>query len=128
MHLPRLFVLSAYAVFKAVMLMETFGRLSRKEKYVWDVRIAKRLLGIFSDNYLDVWSCKVLILNMTGLSLTYLKSGDGPDIMLTEEGKPLTELKDRWKVTEKMFMIPQYAFAGDFTGMCSLVQSSFWMF
>ncbi|KAF8810273.1 hypothetical protein BYT27DRAFT_6496014 [Phlegmacium glaucopus] len=66
----------------AVMLMETFDRLSRKEKYVWD---------------------------MCG------HSGDGPDITLTEEGKPLSELKDRWKVTEKMFMIPQYAFAGDYT-------------
>lgn len=61
---------------------------------------------------------------MTGLFDTS-QSGDGPDIMLTEEGKPLTQLKDRWKVTEKMFMIPQYAFAGDFTGMYSSVQSSF---
>ncbi|PFH48924.1 hypothetical protein AMATHDRAFT_148764 [Amanita thiersii Skay4041] len=62
----------------AVMLMETFDRLTRKEKYVWD-------------------------------------SGDGPDINLVEANKPLTELKDRWKVVEKMNMIPQYAFAGDFT-------------
>ena len=45
--------------------------------------------------------------------------------MLTEAGKPLTELKDRWKVTEKMLMIPQYAFAGDFTGMSLSSQSSF---
>lgn len=45
--------------------------------------------------------------------------------MLTEEDKPLTELKDRWKVTEKMLMIPQYAFAGDFTGMSLSVHSSF---
>jgi len=64
------------------------------------------------------------MLDMTGF-LDASQSGDGPDIMLTEEGKPLTELKDRWKVTEKMFMIPQYAFAGDFTGRCSSIQSSF---
>jgi len=66
----------------AVMIMETFDRLSRKEKYAWDV---------------------------------YGHSGDGPDIPLVEVDKPPTELKDRWKVTEKMFMVPQYAFAGDFT-------------
>lgn len=28
---------------------------------------------------------------------------------------PPSELKDRWKVVEKMAMIPQYAFAGDYT-------------
>ncbi|KAJ6562445.1 AAA domain-containing protein [Mycena capillaripes] len=62
----------------AVMLMETFDRLSRKEKYVWD-------------------------------------SGDGPDILLVDALKPPTEMKDRWKVVEKMNMVPQYAFAGDHT-------------
>ncbi|TFK31838.1 AAA domain-containing protein [Crucibulum laeve] len=66
----------------AVMLMETFDRLSRKEKYVWDM---------------------------------YGHSGDGPDIPLVEADKPPAELRDRWKVSEKMYMIPQYAFAGDFT-------------
>lgn len=66
----------------AVMLMETFDRLSRKEKYVWDI---------------------------------YGHSGDGPDIPLVEADKPPTELKERWKVAEKMYMVPQYAFAGDFT-------------
>ncbi|KAF8624743.1 hypothetical protein AX17_007074 [Amanita inopinata Kibby_2008] len=66
----------------AVMLMETFDRLTRKEKYVWDI---------------------------TG------HSGDGPDISLVEANKPPAELKDRWKIVEKMMMIPQYAFAGDFT-------------
>ncbi|KXN89721.1 von Willebrand factor A domain-containing protein 8 [Leucoagaricus sp. SymC.cos] len=66
----------------AVMLMETFDCLSRKEKYVWDI---------------------------------YGHSGDGPDIPLVEADKPPSELKDRWKVAEKMYMIPQYAFAGDFT-------------
>ncbi|KAJ7173000.1 AAA domain-containing protein [Mycena crocata] len=62
----------------AVMLMETFDKLSRKEKYVWD-------------------------------------SGDGPDIQLVNALKPPTDMKDRWKVVEKMAMIPQYAFAGDYT-------------
>ncbi|KAJ7481878.1 AAA domain-containing protein [Mycena latifolia] len=62
----------------AVMLMETFDRLSRKEKYVWD-------------------------------------SGDGPDIQLVDALKPPAEMKDRWKVIEKMALVPQYAFAGDHT-------------
>ncbi|KAK7042195.1 von Willebrand factor A domain-containing protein 8 [Favolaschia claudopus] len=66
----------------AVMLMETFDRLSRKEKYVWDM---------------------------------YGHSGDGADIALVSELKPPTDMKDRWKVVEKMSMIPQYAFAGDYT-------------
>ncbi|KAF7342156.1 von Willebrand factor A domain-containing protein 8 [Mycena venus] len=66
----------------AVMLMETFDRLSRKEKYVWDM---------------------------------YGHSGDGADIPLVDALKPPTEMKDRWKVVEKMSMIPQYAFAGDYT-------------
>ncbi|KAF7330099.1 hypothetical protein MKEN_00274300 [Mycena kentingensis (nom. inval.)] len=66
----------------AVMLMETFDRLSRKEKYVWDM---------------------------------YGHSGDGPDILLVDALNPPTEMKDRWKVVEKMNMIPQYAFAGDYT-------------
>ncbi|KAJ7768600.1 AAA domain-containing protein, partial [Mycena maculata] len=62
----------------AVMLMETFERLSRKEKYVWD-------------------------------------SGDGADIQLVDGLKPPTEMKERWKVIEKMALVPQYAFAGDYT-------------
>ncbi|XP_006455343.1 hypothetical protein AGABI2DRAFT_226806 [Agaricus bisporus var. bisporus H97] len=62
----------------AVMLMETFDQLSRKDKYVWD-------------------------------------SGDGPDIPLVEVNNPPKELKDRWRVAEKMYLIPQYAFAGDYT-------------
>jgi len=64
------------------MLMETFDRLTRKDKYIWDI---------------------------TG------HSGDGPDISLVQVAKPPSELKDRWKVIEKMRMVPQYAFAGDFT-------------
>lgn len=46
----------------------------------------------------------------------YLKSGDGPDIPLVEADSPPPEVKDRWKVVEKMNMIPQYAFSGDYTG------------
>ncbi|KAG5651686.1 hypothetical protein H0H81_007817 [Sphagnurus paluster] len=66
----------------AAMLMETLDRISRKEKYVWDM---------------------------------YGHSGDGPDIVLVPADKPPTELRDRWKVVEKMAMIPQYSFAGDYT-------------
>uniref|UniRef100_A0A0W0GBJ0 ATPase dynein-related AAA domain-containing protein n=1 Tax=Moniliophthora roreri TaxID=221103 RepID=A0A0W0GBJ0_MONRR len=66
----------------AVMLMETFDRLSRKDKYVWD---------------------------MCG------HSGDEAVIPLVTANEPPKELKDRWKVVEKMYMIPQYAFAGDYT-------------
>ncbi|THU86941.1 hypothetical protein K435DRAFT_970118 [Dendrothele bispora CBS 962.96] len=66
----------------AVMLMETFDRLSRKDKYVWD---------------------------MCG------HSGDDAVIPLVTADKPPKELRDRWKVVEKMYMIPQYAFAGDYT-------------
>ncbi|KAF5377791.1 hypothetical protein D9757_008075 [Collybiopsis confluens] len=67
---------------RTVMLMETFDRLSRKDKYVWD---------------------------MCG------HSGDESVIELIKAGEPPVELKERWKVTEKMNMIPQYAFAGDNT-------------
>ncbi|KAI0372412.1 hypothetical protein BV20DRAFT_939833 [Pilatotrama ljubarskyi] len=61
----------------AVMLMETFDRLTRKEKYVWD-------------------------------------SGDSASIPLVEAGQDL-EVRDRWKVVDKMEMITQYTFAGDYT-------------
>ncbi|KAG7095577.1 hypothetical protein E1B28_006310 [Marasmius oreades] len=66
----------------AVMLMETFDRLSRKDKYVWDI-------------------CG--------------HSGDEAVIPLITTDKPPTEMKERWKVVEKMYMIPQYAFSGDYT-------------
>ncbi|KAJ3774347.1 AAA domain-containing protein [Lentinula raphanica] len=66
----------------AVMLMETFDRLSRKDKYIWDM---------------------------------YGHSGDEPLIPLVTAEQPPTEVKERWKVTEKMCMIPQYCFAGDNT-------------
>ncbi|KAJ4490439.1 AAA domain-containing protein [Lentinula aciculospora] len=62
----------------AVMLMETFDRLSRNDKYVWD-------------------------------------SGDEALISLVTAEQPPREIKERMKVTEKMYMIPQYAFAGDNT-------------
>ncbi|OJT05693.1 von Willebrand factor A domain-containing protein 8 [Trametes pubescens] len=65
----------------AVMLMETFDRLSRKEKYVWDI---------------------------------YGHSGDSASIPLVEAGQEL-EIRDRWKVVDKMETITQYTFAGDYT-------------
>ncbi|KAL0946287.1 hypothetical protein HGRIS_012537 [Hohenbuehelia grisea] len=66
----------------AAMLMETFDKITRKEKYVWDM---------------------------------YGHSGDGPEIPLVEAGKEPIDLKGRWKVVEKMAMIPQYALSGDYT-------------
>ncbi|KAL1948550.1 hypothetical protein VTO73DRAFT_12625 [Trametes versicolor] len=65
----------------AVMIMETFDRLSRKEKYVWDI---------------------------------YGHSGDSASIPLVEAGQEL-EIRDRWKVVDKMETITQYTFAGDYT-------------
>ncbi|KAF7790654.1 hypothetical protein EIP86_001610 [Pleurotus ostreatoroseus] len=62
----------------AVMLMETFPRLTRQDKYVWD-------------------------------------SGDSPELPLVEAGSPPTEIRDRWKVLEKMELTTQYTFAGDYT-------------
>ncbi|CAL1709976.1 unnamed protein product [Somion occarium] len=66
----------------AVMIMETFNRLTRKDKYVWDI---------------------------------YGHSGDSPTIPLVEADSPPTEVRDRWKVVEKMEMVTQYTFAGDHT-------------
>ncbi|KAI0074593.1 hypothetical protein K474DRAFT_1709721 [Panus rudis PR-1116 ss-1] len=66
----------------AVMLMETFERLTRKDKYVWDM---------------------------------YGHSGDSPEIPLVEVNNPPKEVRDRWKVVEKMEMVTQYTFAGDYT-------------
>ncbi|KLO18907.1 hypothetical protein SCHPADRAFT_935748 [Schizopora paradoxa] len=65
-----------------VMLMETFDRLTRKDKYVWDI---------------------------------YGHSGDSPTIPLVEVDNQPKGISDRWKVVEKMTMISQYAFAGDYT-------------
>ncbi|KDQ56692.1 hypothetical protein JAAARDRAFT_207783 [Jaapia argillacea MUCL 33604] len=66
----------------AAMLMETFDRLTRKDKYVWDM---------------------------------FGHSGDSPEIPLVQSDKPPVEVRDRWKVVQKMNMITQYAFAGDYT-------------
>ncbi|THH30493.1 hypothetical protein EUX98_g3701 [Antrodiella citrinella] len=66
----------------AVMLMETFDRLSRKDKYVWDI------VG---------------------------HSGDSAIIPLVDAGSQAMEVRDRWKVVEKMEMVTQYTFAGDNT-------------
>jgi len=47
------------------MLMESFDRLSRKEKYVWDV---SNLISQWKDTYacvghLDIWPCKLSTLD-----------------------------------------------------------------
>ena len=48
-------------------------------------------------------------------TLTFVfQSGDSPEVALVEADKPL-ELRERWKVVDKMEMITQYTFAGDFT-------------
>jgi len=52
-----------------------------------------------------------------------MQSGDGPDFTLVEAEKPPVHLRDRWRVVEKMAMIPQYAFAGDYTGLFCFIQS-----
>ncbi|KAH7919391.1 hypothetical protein BV22DRAFT_1199497 [Leucogyrophana mollusca] len=66
----------------AVMLMESFGRLSRKDKYSWDM---------------------------------YGHSGDEPLIPLVDTDKYPVNVRDRWKVIEKMNLVTQYAFSGDYT-------------
>ncbi|KAL0575398.1 hypothetical protein V5O48_000404 [Marasmius crinis-equi] len=81
----------------AVMLMETFDRLSRKDKYVWDVYALESLNATPSSPPINS------------------QSGDEPVIPLVTADQPPTEMKERWKVVEKMYMIPQYAFAGDYT-------------
>ncbi|KAA1472001.1 hypothetical protein DENSPDRAFT_859246 [Dentipellis sp. KUC8613] len=62
----------------AVMLMESFNHLQRKDKFVWD-------------------------------------SGDSPEIPLVKIDQPTSEVSQRWAVAEKMNLITQYAFAGDYT-------------
>ena len=42
---------------------------------------------------------------------------------LVEAGKTL-EINDRWKVVDKMEMVTQYTFAGDFTGTALASPSS----
>lgn len=46
-------------MFPAAMLMETFDRLSRKDKYVWDVSYyVSFFLAIADLGIIDVWPCK----------------------------------------------------------------------
>jgi len=77
---------------------------------------------------LDVRSCKLLYAQYsTRTYLTAMKSGDSPVIPLVEAHSLPTELRDRWKVVEKMTMITQYTFAGDYTRLLNylvLVQQS----
>ena len=47
-------------------------------------------------------------------SYILLQSGDSPEVALVEANQQL-EIKERWKVVDKMEMITQYTFAGDFT-------------
>ncbi|KZP21316.1 hypothetical protein FIBSPDRAFT_931734 [Athelia psychrophila] len=42
-------------------------------------------------------------------------SGDSPTIPLSEVNDPPTEIRDRWKIVEKMAMVTQYTFSGDNT-------------
>ncbi len=53
------------------------------------------------------------------------KSGDSAVIPLVEAGEQL-DIRDRWKVVDKMEMITQYTFAGDFTGAYKLTFVAIW--
>lgn len=57
-HVPSPFLISPYEYIAAVMLMETFDRLTHKEKYVWDVRGLFLTLNAFLTMFLDIWSCE----------------------------------------------------------------------
>ena len=54
-----------------------------------------------------------------------MQSGDDPEIPLVTADKPPNDLLSQWKVVEKMNLIPQYAFAGDFTGLFEVALSLF---
>ena len=41
------------------------------------------------------------------------------------EANQQLEVRDRWKVVDKMEMVTQYTFAGDFTGTCSTASVTF---
>lgn len=86
----------------AVMLMETFNRLSRQDKYVWDVRA-------FTLAHVE----PVL---MSVLSQIIGHCGDTAEVPLVAAGSPPEEVVDRWKVVQKMDLTTQYSFAGDYTG------------
>ena len=53
----------------------------------------------------------------------HVQSGDSAEMPLVEAGKTL-EINDRWKVVDKMEMVTQYTFAGDFTGTALASPSS----
>lgn len=53
---------------------------------------------------------------LRGSLLTPQQSGDSPVIPLVDPHSPPEEVKDRWKVVEKMELVTQYTFAGDYTG------------
>ena len=66
--------------------------------------------------------CILLLHSPPGCSLEAIlvtQSGDSPVIPLVESDKLPTEIKDRWKVVDKMEMVTQYTFAGDYTGMAT---------
>ena len=66
----------------------------------------------------DRRSCKYPLTSLyTKLNTDAPQSGDSPMIPLVEADHPPTEVRDRWKVVEKMEMITQYTFAGDYTSM-----------
>ena len=45
-----------------------------------------------------------------------IQCGDSPEVVLVESAKPPNEVRDRWKVVQKMDLTTQYSFAGDYTG------------
>lgn len=66
---------------------------------------------------------KLLVVSYTN-SAKYPKSGDSPTIPLVEADHPPTEVHERWKVVEKMEMVTQYTFAGDYTGSSLFIRST----
>lgn len=65
----------------------------------------------------DLWTCGSQPYHTKRQALTHTyQSGDSAEIPLVEAGKYPTEVRDKWKVVEKMELVTQYAFAGDYTG------------
>lgn len=58
-----------------------------------------------------------MVFTVLSSDMLVLQSGDSPTIPLVEADHPPTEIHERWKVVEKMEMVTQYTFAGDYTGM-----------
>lgn len=101
------------------MLMETFDRLSRKEKYMWDVSIIVTIKHYSLANFIHRWSdtyVNVMYSHFTSNNCYPFQCGDTAEVQLVETGAPPEELRDRWKVVQKMEMTTQYSFAGDYTG------------